>query len=70
MPNIGQVIDLLVKMNPQAANNPQAQHWLNIVRNGDAAQGQEVANNICQSMGVDRDTAVEQAASFFNQFKV
>lgn len=70
MPNIGQVIDLLVKMNPQAANNPQAQKWLDIIRNGDSAQGQEIANNICQSMGVDRDSALQQAASFFNQIKV
>lgn len=70
MPNIGQVIDLLVKMNPQAANNPQAQEWLNIIRNGDATRGQEIANNICQSMGTDRDSAVQQAASFFSQFKV
>lgn len=70
MPDISGVINMLTQMFPQAANNPQAQEMLNVIRSGDAQRGQEIANNICQSYGMDRDTMIQNASSFFSQFKV
>lgn len=46
-------------------NNPQVQSMLNVVQNGDATQGEEIANNLCQTFGVTKEEAVQQAISYF-----
>lgn len=55
----------LIMRNPQVANNPQAQEYLQIIQNGDAEKGQQIADNLCQSFGVSRDDAISQAKRFF-----
>ena len=55
----------LIMQNPQVANNPQAQEYLQIIQNGDAEKGQQIADNLCQSFGVSRDDAISQAKRFF-----
>lgn len=55
----------LIMQNPQVANNPQAQEYLQIIQNGDAKKGQQIADNLCQSFGVSRDDAISQAKRFF-----
>lgn len=52
--------------NPNIANNPQAISMLNVIRSGDDLKGQEIARNICNSMGVTEKDALNQAKQFFN----
>ena len=56
----------MISKNPQFANNPQAQNYLQIIRSGDSQQGEQIARNLCQTYGVTPDQAVQQARSFFN----
>lgn len=65
-PNPMQFIMNMVRNNPNIANNPQAQEYLNILESGDSAKGEEIANNLCQTYGVSKDEALKQAQSFFN----
>lgn len=62
---IGQVVGSL-KGNPNVANNPMAQGMLDVLESGDASKGEQMADNLCQSMGVTRDEAMKQAKAFFN----
>lgn len=55
----------MLERNPNIANNPQAQAMLDVLRTGDAQRGQQIANNLCQSMGVTPQQAVQEAASYF-----
>lgn len=52
--------------NPNVANNPQMQAWINAIQNNDAQAGQQIADNICQSYGMTREDAIMQAKRFFN----
>lgn len=56
----------LIRNNPRIANNPQAQEMINVIQNGDNQRGEEIAKNICSSMGVSPQDAVQRAQSFFN----
>lgn len=56
----------LLSRNPQIANNPQAQAYLNIIKSGDSTKGEEIAKNLCATYGVTTDQAVNQAKRFFN----
>lgn len=62
-------IDAILNMamnNPMLKSNPNAQSMLNVVRSGNAQQGQQIADNLCKSMGMTRDEALRQAKGFFN----
>lgn len=50
-----------LKSNPNIANNPQAQAMLNVVKSGE-----EIARNLCNTMGITPEEATKQAANFFN----
>ena len=52
--------------NPNVANNPQMQAWINAIQNGDNTAGQQIADNICKSYGISREDAIMQAKRFFN----
>lgn len=56
----------MAQTNPNIANNPQAQAMLNVVRSGDSKKGEEIARNLCNTMGVSLEEATKQAANFFN----
>lgn len=55
----------MIRQNPRVANNPQAQEMINVIQSGDDARGQQIANNICQTMGVTQQQAINDARSFF-----
>lgn len=46
------------------------QTWLpgnqNVVKSGDAQKGEEIARNLCNTMGITPEEATKQAANFFN----
>lgn len=56
----------MIQNNPNIANNPQAQHMLEVIQSGNAEEGQKIANNLLQTYGVSKDDALKQAKGFFN----
>lgn len=56
---------MLLRQNPNIMNNPQAQHMVSIIQNGDSAQGQQVAENLCKTYGISKEDAIQQAKQFF-----
>lgn len=56
----------MAQLNPNIANNPQAQAMLNVIKSGDSTKGEEIARNLCNTMGVTPEEATKQAANFFN----
>lgn len=55
----------MISNNPQIANNPQAKSMIEVIQNGDAERGQQIAENLCNTYGVSKEDAVKQAKSFF-----
>lgn len=56
----------LLSQNPNVANNPNAQEFINVIRSGDSARGEQIAKNLCATYGVSKDDAIKNAKSFFN----
>lgn len=56
----------LVQKNPALANNPNAREMIDVIRSGDAAKGQQIAKNLCDTYGVKPEDAISQARSFFH----
>lgn len=54
-----------LQSNPKFANNPQAQALMTAIQSGDSAKGEQIAHNICQTMGVSEQEALGQAKQFF-----
>lgn len=65
--NPQQLVQQAIQRNPNLANNPQAQQYLQVLMSGDAQKGQELARNICGSFGVTPEQGVQQAQQFFQQ---
>lgn len=62
-----QMIQNAIQRNPNIANNPQAQQYLQVIISGDSQKGQELARNICGSFGVTPEQGVQQAQQFFQK---
>lgn len=60
------LVNRLTSSIPQLRNNPNAQHMLDVVRRGDAKSGEQIADNICRTMGVSREDAYNRAKAFFS----
>ena len=63
--NINNLIMNLINNNPMIANNPQYKEWIQIIQSGDSARGQQLANNLCQTFGMSKDQAIQNARRFF-----
>lgn len=55
----------LLSKNPQIANNPQAKEMISVIQSGDSQKGQQIAENLCNSYGVSKEEAIDQAKQFF-----
>lgn len=68
MPNVNpmQFAMNMLQNNPQIMNNPQAQGLMQVIQSGDAAKGQQMAENLCKTYGVTHDQALEEARKFFH----
>lgn len=64
--NPGQFAIDMLNRNPQVANNPRAQDLLQVIQNGDSAKGEQIVNNICNTMGVSKEQAIRDAKQFFH----
>lgn len=53
------------QLRQRAASNPMAQGMLDVIESGDASKGEQMADNLCKSMGVSREDAIKQARQFF-----
>lgn len=51
-PNLMQFAMNMLKQNPNVARNPQAQAMLQVLQSGDAQKGQQIAQNLCQTYGI------------------
>lgn len=69
MPNMNpqQLIQQAIQNNPQLADNPQAQQYIQVLMSNDAQLGQELAQNICKTYHVSPKQGVQQAQQFFQQ---
>ena len=56
----------LLSQNPSISNNPNAREFINVIRSGDSARGEQIAQNLCNTYGVSKEDAVKNAKSFFN----
>lgn len=65
--NPQQLVQQAIQRNPNLANNPQTQQYIQVLMSGDAQKGQELARNICGSFGVTPEQGVQQAQQFFQQ---
>lgn len=63
------VVDRIVSRNPGLASNPQAKAYLDVLRGGDRSRGEELANNLLQTYGIDREEALAQAKRFFGAMR-
>ena len=55
----------MIDRNPNIQNNPNAKNMIEVLRSGDANRGEQLAANICESMGISKEDAVSQARGFF-----
>lgn len=55
----------MLQRNPNVANNPQAQGYLEVIQNNDSEKGQQIAENICKSYGMTKEEALNRAKQFF-----
>ena len=65
IPNIKDVAMNMIRNNPNVANNPNAQEFINVIQNGDSEKGKRIAQNLCNTYGVTPDQAMQQAKQFF-----
>lgn len=66
MPNFFDFAMKMIEKNPNIANNPRNQQMIEVLKSGDQAKGEELANNLCESYGVSKEEAMQQAQGFFN----
>lgn len=55
-----------IKSNANFKDNPMAQGMIDVIESGDAKKGEQMALNLCETMGVSPDDAIKQAKRFFN----
>lgn len=69
MPNIPNMRDMalnLLMQNPNIANNPNAQEFIQVIQNGDSIKGEQIAQNLCDTYGMSKEDAIRNAKSFFH----
>lgn len=66
MADLRQIAMQALQRNPQIANSPQGQQFMQILQSGDIAAGQQMAQNMCQAYGISEQDAIKQVAQHFN----
>lgn len=56
----------LLKAKASQGNNPNAEKYIEVIQNGDSAQGSQIAENLCKTYGVSKEEAISRAKAFFN----
>ena len=55
-----------IQQNPNIANNPQAQSYIQIIQSGDQKKGEEIAQNLLKSYGMTKEQGMAQVKCFFH----
>lgn len=55
-----------IQQNPNIANNPQAQSYIQIIQSGDQKKGEEIAQNLLKSYGMTKEQGMAQVKRFFH----
>lgn len=63
MPNVYDFAIGLIQSRPNLANSPIGQNFMQALQNRDVAKGEELANNILESQGIDRNQAMNDIKS-------
>ena len=61
-----QMLDSMLKQNPQIASNSNAQEWIKIIQSGDSAKCQEVVQNLSKSWGMTPQQMLQSAKQYLN----
>lgn len=62
-PSIFDFAITMINKNPNIANSPMGKNALEALRNRDATKGEELANNILESQGLTKDSALQDIKS-------
>lgn len=65
MSRITDMATQMIRNNPQVNQSPFAQAGINAILNNDAQAGEQLANNILQSLGMTKEQALEIAKERF-----
>lgn len=66
MNNPFEMIANAIKMrNSNVDSTDFGKNALDTIRSGDSARGEQLADNICRSLGLSREQAIQQAKEFF-----
>lgn len=55
----------MLENNPSFSQNPVAQEYISVIKSNDSAKGEQIAQNLCNSYGVNKEDALNQARKFF-----
>lgn len=61
-----QYLQSQLQNNPNIANNPQAQNFIQVLQSGNAQMGQQIAENILKAYGMTKEQGMAQARQFFH----
>lgn len=61
-----QFLQNAMRQNPNIANNPQAQNYLNVLQSGDSQKGQQIAENLLKTYGMTKEQGLSQVRQFFH----
>lgn len=65
MPDPLQIAQMMNQLYPQASQNPNMQHGMQILQSGNQEEGIAYANQLLQTMGLTKEQAIQQVANFF-----
>lgn len=66
MPNIYDIAIGIVKSNPQFAESPMGQNFLEALENRDVAKGEEMANNVLKNNGLSKEEGLKDVQQNIN----
>ena len=55
----------MINKNPAIKNNPNAKELIDIIQNNDSVRGEQIAMNLCNTYGVTKEQAIDQAKRYF-----
>lgn len=67
MMNFQNLVQTAIRQNPKLQQNPQMQNYIQILMSGDSQRGEQLARNICESMGITPEQGVQQAQQMVQQ---
>lgn len=67
MLNVQQFALNLIVKNPNIIQNEKQKHWVDVIRNGNSQEGEQLANNLLNTYGVKKEDIPNIAQQFFSK---